>query len=77
VYNETCKNKRRKQCYDNMLVFLKVPKIENFNTSQSKVKSIIKSKINDQISRDKVTSVLLRTELNDDEKFELDKISLR
>jgi stage V sporulation protein D (sporulation-specific penicillin-binding protein) len=76
IYRETCLYKSKDDCYDNLLKFLKVLKIDNFSSKEKKVKSLIKEKINAQIARTKVTSVILKTELTEDENFEVERMNL-
>ncbi|MEA3387582.1 MAG: hypothetical protein U9Q66_04335 [Patescibacteria group bacterium] len=59
-----------------MTKFIKVLKINDFSYSDSYIKNKINEQIKKQLSRNKVTSVLLRDNLTKDESYELTRLNL-
>lgn len=64
VYKQICYLKSKNECEDNLLKFLKVLEIENFDNSESFVKNLLFEKMKEKLSQIKVTSVFLDQELN-------------
>jgi len=69
LYNEMCYIKTSTECYNELLRFLRVLEIPDYQFTESFVKNIISQNVETRISKDKITSVKLREIVNpDDEK---------
>jgi hypothetical protein len=69
LYTEMCYIKTSKECYDELLRFMRVLEIPDYQNSEVFVKEIISNKIEERISKDKITSVKLRETMSpEDEK---------
>lgn len=66
VYKEICYNKDSEVCYNNVLKFLRLVEIEDFNTEQDYIKNLIFWRLKEKIYQEKVTSVFIDKELNED-----------
>jgi len=64
LYKEMCETKSQQTCYDNMLVFLKVLEIEDFDFEEEYLKTKILEELKNKFSQKKVTSVLLSENLS-------------
>lgn len=73
VYKETCEYKSKKDCYNNMLAFLKVRKLDSFSSREDAVKSVLKEKVKEMVFKDKVTSTLISSGLTENQLFALEK----
>lgn len=71
LYNEMCYLKDYSECYDDMLRFMRVLDIPDFQNNEDFVKELIQEKIVEKISKDKVTSVRLRESLSSDDETEI------
>ncbi len=71
IYNETCLKNSSSKCYKNLIRYLKVLEIPDFNNSTTFVKSLIEERIVSRLKETKVTSVMIDRELND---FQSEKI---
>jgi len=63
LYIEMCETKNQQACYDNMLLFLKVLEIEDFDFEEEYLKTKILTELKNKFSQKKVTSVLLSENL--------------
>lgn len=77
IYQEICQLKSPSSCYSWLIKFLRVLSIENFFYDKKYIKTLVKERIDSQISRTKVTSVLLNSNLTEEEIFELEKKNLK
>lgn len=68
IYKQLCEKKSSKECKNNLLKYLKVLKIENYNNSETFIKDLLLKKMNNKLSSTKVTSVLIDYKL-DNEKI--------
>lgn len=75
IYKEICYLKSPSSCYSWLLKFLRVLSIQDFFYDKKFIKKLIKERIDAQISRTKVTSVLLNSSLAQEEIFEIEKAS--
>ena len=66
VYKESCENVSNKICYNNVLKFLKVIELEEFNNDEIYIKSLIWETLNKKINQEYVTSVFIDRELEQD-----------
>ena len=71
LYKEMCYLKSADDCYDDMLRFLKVLEIGDFEMSDRYIKWRIQKKLIERISKNKITSVKLVSDLNPDEEKEV------
>jgi hypothetical protein len=76
VYGELCENKTGKACKDNLLRYLKVLDIENFQNSPDFVKNILEEKLISRLVQTKVTSVLIDKELKEENMDEVKALRL-
>ncbi len=63
IFEELCKNKSQKKCKDNLMKFLKVLKLDDFEYNKEYILEKIKNKIIEKLSQTKITSVLLQKDL--------------
>lgn len=77
VYNEICYLKSSRECRKNLSKFLWVLEILDFANNEKYLKSKIWEKISQKISRTKVTSVLVKDNLNKEEAFNIEKLALK
>ncbi len=68
VYDETCKNKTKKECYENILKFVKKLEIKDFKYDEKYIKNLILDTIKNKLSNLKVTSVLLVSWLSENKQ---------
>jgi len=69
LYKEMCYLKTSLECYNELLKFVRVLEIPDYQNNEIFVKDIISKKLQERISKDKITSVKLRETLSiDDEK---------
>jgi hypothetical protein len=61
-----CEKKSDKECKDNLLKYLRVIEIENFNNSETFIKDLLLKKMNNKLSSSKVTSVFIDYELDNE-----------
>jgi len=76
VYEQFCKNKRNQDCYNAMLKFLRVLEIPDFSFDREYVRWLISKKVVEKISKQKVTSVLLPFELDQEKLSRVESLSL-
>lgn len=69
LYNEMCYIKTSTECYNELLRFLRVLEIPEYQFTEVFIKDIISENVEARISKDKITSVKLRESISpDDEK---------
>jgi len=68
LYKEMCYLRSEKDCYNDMLRFLKVLEIPDFQSEESAVKEKILERVQQRVSQDKITSVKLRDALSPEEE---------
>ena len=66
LYKEMCYLKNRNECYNDMLRFLKVLEIPEFETSEVYIKDRVLEEVQKRLSKNKVTSMLLRDDISPD-----------
>lgn len=71
LYREMCEIQSYSACYDDLLRFLKVLEIDGFEKNQEYITGIIRERITFLISKTKVTSVLLNTQIDVDQEREV------
>lgn len=67
VFKELCEWKKGNDCYDNTLKFLRVIEIQDFSNEEEYVKKLFKEKLITRINQEKVTSVFVDFELNENQ----------
>lgn len=72
VYKQICQLKTGDDCYDNMLKFLHVLEIENFQFNEDYIKELILKKVQEKLSKTKVTNVVVAEWL---EQKDIDKLN--
>ncbi|PZM83270.1 hypothetical protein DLH72_03810 [Candidatus Gracilibacteria bacterium] len=77
VYNEVCNNKVKSKCKDNLLKFLKVIDLEDFEHTPEYIKKAIGSRIIPRIMQTKVTSVLLSGEFSEEQINKVKALNVR
>lgn len=77
VYNEVCNNKVKSKCKDNLLKFLKVIDLEDFEHTPEYIKKAIWSRIIPRIMQTKVTSVLLSWEFSEEQINKVKALNVR
>ncbi len=65
TYKQICYLKSQKECKNNLLKFLKVIDIENYEYNETFIRKLLLINITDKLSKTKVTSVYLDKELDD------------
>gem|GEM_PF-6434047 len=63
MYKQICQLKPKDDCYKNMLKFLRVLEIEKFKYDEESIKELILNKIQERISKTKVTNVVVAESL--------------
>lgn len=76
VYNEICYLKSQNECKVSLTKFLKVLEIPDFRMNEVYVKEQIAKRVAQIVQRTKVTSVLLKDDLDSEEVFALEKANL-
>lgn len=76
VYNELCYLKSAFDCKRGLNKFLGTLETPDFRMNEAYLKEKIRSRVVQKISRDKVTSVLLRDNLTPQQTFDLEKLNL-
>lgn len=76
IYRQICYLKTKWDCESGLAKFIKVLKIEDFDYSDDFIKWKILERIKNQISRSRVTSVLLFDNLSVDESYDLTRLNL-
>ena len=71
VYNEICKLQEREDCYNDLLRFLKVLEISDFEMSESYIKARIFEEVQNRTSKTKMTSVQVRSTLEPQDEKEI------
>ena len=66
IYKQICEKKSEIECKNNLLKFLKVLELDDFNYSEKYIKDKILEKINSKLTSTKVTSVFLDYELDNE-----------
>jgi len=64
VYKEMCYLKTSRECYNDLLRFLRELSIADFENNEEFIKNLISQRIIERISKDKITSVKLRENIN-------------
>lgn len=77
IYDEICLNKTSEKCKNNLLKFLRVLDLEDFQNTQEYVKKAISDRIIPKIEQSKVTSVLLWSDFSDSQISNLKKLKIR
>jgi hypothetical protein len=77
VYKQTCYLQSKKDCYQNILKFLKVPEIEDFSSEKNSIKELILKNIQEKLAKTKVTSVLLAEEIDNEKIISLSNLNMR
>ncbi|NDK09522.1 penicillin-binding protein 2 [Candidatus Gracilibacteria bacterium] len=77
VYKEICYLKESEECYNDMLRFLKVLEINDFNQEEEYLKGLISKEIVERISKTKVTAVRLKDSLSPDEESQTIKWGIK
>lgn len=76
IYNEICYLKSSSECRTSLNKYLWVLETQDFRMNESYLKDIILKRTQDKINRNKVTSVLLKSDLTTEEAFDLDKLNI-
>lgn len=76
VYREICVNRTTSECKKWLSKFLSVLEVPDFRMNEVYLKDRILSRVNERISRTKVTSVLLKDNLTVEQAFELEKLQI-
>lgn len=76
VYNESCLNKKKSLCKSNILKYLKILDIDNYEDNEIYIKKLLKDKIVSKLIQNKVTSVMIDKELNTQEISQIKKLNL-
>lgn len=71
LYREMCEFHSYSDCYSDVLSFLRVLDIEDFKKDELYIKQIISERVGSLISKTKVTSVLLNTEISFEQELEV------
>lgn len=77
VYDEICNNKVSTKCKDNLLKFLRVIDLEDFENTPEYVKKAIAWRIIPRINQKKVTNVLLWTNFTTDQITKIKALNIR
>ncbi|MBF0913698.1 hypothetical protein HXK64_01920, partial [Candidatus Gracilibacteria bacterium] len=77
VYDEICNNKVSTKCKDNLLKFLRVIDLEDFENTPEYVKKAIAGRIIPRINQKKVTNVLLGTNFTTDQITKIKALNIR
>jgi hypothetical protein len=64
VYKQICLLKSNNECKKNLIKYLKVLDIENFENSETFVKKMLYERLSKRLSQTKVTSVFIDKELD-------------
>jgi hypothetical protein len=64
IYKQICFQKKRRECRSNLLRYLKVLEIEDFEYSEKFIKNLLFQKMKKKISETKITSVFIDFELD-------------
>lgn len=76
VYNEICYLKSLSDCRSGLFRFLWVRSLPDFSMHENYLKEKIRERIWERINREKVTSVLVRSNLTNSESFEIERLNL-
>lgn len=76
VYNEICYTETSTECRKSLSKFLWVLEVPDFRMNESFLKWKIEEKVSERINRTKVTSVLLKDSLTNEQSFEIDKLNI-
>jgi cell division protein FtsI/penicillin-binding protein 2 len=68
VYKEVCYDKEYEICYNNVLKFIRQVEIEDFNIEKDYIKELIFNRLKDKIYQEKVTSVYVDKQLNEEKR---------
>ncbi len=77
IYKQICYLKSNKECKNNLLKYLRVLEIENYENSEEFVKNLLLEKIQWRLASTKVTSVLLDEELNNEKIEQITTLDLK
>lgn len=77
LYREMCDYTGRKVCYNNLLRFLRKLEIEDFEYKQDFVKKLILERVTQKVLQNKVTSVLLRSDISFEQEQEIKSWSIK
>ncbi|MCP4522596.1 MAG: penicillin-binding protein 2 [Candidatus Gracilibacteria bacterium] len=64
VYKQSCENQTRNSCYRNIVKFLRVLEIEDFQFEEEYIKKLITKQVNKKVYQEFVTSVFIDQELS-------------
>lgn len=76
VYDEICKNKWKAKCKTNLLKFLKVIDLDDYEYSQDYVKKAISGRIIPRITQKKLTSVLVSYDLDQEQVSKIKALNI-
>ncbi|MCH8518300.1 penicillin-binding protein 2 [Candidatus Gracilibacteria bacterium] len=77
VYLETCSGQSTDACYRELLRFLRVLDIPEFVMQESFIKETISQRVRERVYRDKVTSVLIQTNISPEQEIIFQSLGLR
>jgi len=77
IFNEICVSKKPNVCKDNLLKFLKVLDLEDFEYKEEYLKGKILEKVEKKISETKITSVLLSDDLSDEQAVNIRALGMK
>lgn len=77
LYKEMCDYTWKKVCYNNLLRFLRKLEIEDFQYKEDFVKKLILERVSKKVLQDKVTSVLLRSDISFEQEQEIKSWSIK
>ena len=76
IYKEGCEIKTDKECYKNILTFLRVNEIKNFSYNEDDIKELIRKRVLKKVHKENVTSIILKENLSMEEQIEIEKMNL-
>ena len=76
IYNEICYLKNSKECKKSLIKFMWVLEIPDFTNNEIFIKQKLTQRINEKISRTKVTSVLVADNITNEQAFDIEKLKL-
>ncbi len=75
VYKELCTKKSEQECYDSLRRYLKVLSIEDFQFDEDFIKDLITKNIEAKVSKENITSVLLKEETTEEEQDQIERLT--
>nr|MDD3720282.1 penicillin-binding transpeptidase domain-containing protein [Candidatus Gracilibacteria bacterium] len=76
VYKQVCQLRTKDDCYDNMLKFMHVLEISDFTFNEDYIKSLILTKVQEKLSKTKVTNVVIAENLDIDKAEKIKELRL-